>query len=152
MKLIDYHKLKKRKYAELVESLGGRFSWLKRLKMGGTGVGGLTLPKQQNPDVMLRFPDTTEPVKFSIEILQKGILLGFNNTKEVKILPFIQPRVSFDIVQEDVSLKGLRKVQIVELLIDDSLFVVQTDGWNAKEVFTYFSKLNSYFNQSENTV
>lgn len=145
MELIDYHQLRKRKYKELVESLGGRFSWLNRIKMGGTGVGGLTLPKNENPKVLLRFPDTTEPVKFSIEMLQQGILLGFNNTKEVKILPFLKPKVRYTVQKEIVSLKGLKKVEIVELILDDLPFTFQTDGWNSKDVHAFLSKLDTYY-------
>ena len=150
MDLIDYHRLKKRKYQKLIESLGGRFSWIKRLQMGGTGVGGLTLLKDHNPEVLLRFPDTTEPVKFTIEMLRNGILLGFNNTKEVKLLPFIKPCVSHDITLETVSLKGLRKVQRVELSLNQSTFIIQTDGWNAKDIHAFFIKLNRYYNSLHN--
>ncbi len=146
MELIDYHQLRKRKYKELIESLGGRFSWFNRIKMGGTGVGGLTLLKDVNPKVLLRFPDTTEPVKFSIEMLQQGIMLGFNNTKEVKILPFMKPRVAYSIQKEMVSLKGLKKVEIIELILDQAIFTIQTDGWNSKDVNAFLSKLESYYN------
>ena len=150
MELIDYHQLSKRKYKELIASLGGRFSWLHRIKMNGTGVGGMTLKKDQNPDLLFRFPDTTEPIKFSIEMLQMGIMLGFNNTKEVKLLPFHKPRLSYRILDATSSLKGLKKVETVELLLDDLPFIFQTDGWNSKDIHNFMQKLSSFYNKIYN--
>lgn len=145
MHLIDYHQLRKRKYDELVSSLGGRFSWIDRIRMGGTGVGGLTLIPDRNPEILLRFPDTSEPIKFSVEILKKGLLFGFNNTKEVKILPFINPKVSYDLLDNTTSLKGLRNEEIYRLQIDSEEIIFKTDGWNARDVRSYLNKLKSRY-------
>lgn len=145
MKLIDYHQLRKRKYDELISSLGGRFSWIDRIRMGGTGVGGLSLIRDRNPEILLRFPDTTEPIKFSVEILKNGLLFGFNNTKEVKILPFINPQVSYDLLDQTTSLKGLRNEEIYRLLIDNEEIIFKTDGWNANDVRSYLKKLKSRY-------
>ncbi len=149
MELLDFHRLRKRKYDALVESLGGRFSWWDRIKMGGTGVGGLTLVREANPNILLRFPDTTEPIKFSIEILQSGLLLGFNNTKEVKLFPAPSPSVSFQVISESISVKGLRKIEEIELHLDNDILIFQTNGWNYKEVHQYLEKISTFFSAKE---
>ncbi len=145
MDLIDYHQLRKRKYDELISSLGGRFRWIDRVRMGGTGVGGLTLVRKENPEILLRFPDTTEPIKFSVEILKNGLLFGFNNTKEVKLLPFINPKLSYTLLDQTTSLKGLRNEEIYRLQIENEAITFKTDGWNAKDVRSYLKKLESRF-------
>ena len=117
--------------------------------MGGTGVGGLVLLRKANPEIRLSFPNTTEPIKFSIEILQSGLLLGFNNTKEVKLFPAPSPTVSFQVIRETISVKGLRKIEEIELHLNNDVLVFQTNGWNQKEVHNYLEKISSFFSTHE---
>ena len=145
MKLINPQHLSKKQYRELIESLGGKYGWIERLKMGGTGVGGLQIIPADQADLQLTYKNASESVRLSIEQLKRGILIGFNNTKEIKLLAFRDPKVEWKILGKKVIKGSNRVVTKIQLRIDEQSLILYTSGWNNEEVFRYLDRLEKAF-------
>jgi hypothetical protein len=145
MKLINANRLSRKQYKELIQSLGGKFSFFQRIKMGGTGIGGLILKPNENPDLPLKYGKATETVKVSIEWLKKGLLIGLNNTKEVKLIAFPTPTVDWEPLESIQTEGGLKKESRIKLRIDSKELFIYTSGWNNKDVYNYMNKLSGAF-------
>lgn len=145
MKLIDANRLSKRQYKDLINSLGGKFSFLERIKMGGTGVGGLYMIAREHPHIELRYTKATESVRVSIELLKNGLLIGLNNTKEIKLIPFHKPNVDWELIEKIHTSGSRREKARMHLSIDGNDLFLYTSGWNNRQVFRYFEKIEKTF-------
>lgn len=141
MELLDANQLSKKQYRELIQSLGGKYSFLERIRMGGTGIGGLFLMMEDQPELDLRHKQATETVRVSIELLKEGILIGLNNTKEVKLIPFRQPELNWEIIELPKKKRNMKQTARISLIIDNNQFILYTSGWNNEEVFRYLNRL-----------
>ena len=148
MELIDANRISKKKYKELIDSLGGKYSFFQRIKMGGTGVGGLTLKTEEQDDLPLRYLKASETVRLSIEQLKEGLILGLNNTKEIKLVAFSKPVVNWKLLELTKSKRSNKEVAHLQLLIDHDRINFYTSGWNNEEVFAYLERLKNAFPES----
>lgn len=111
--------------------------------MGGTGIGGLFLRMEDQPELDLRHKQATETVRVSIELLKGGILIGLNNTKEVKLIPFRQPELNWEIIELSKKRGNMKQTARISLIINNSKFILHTSGWNNEEVFRYLNRLKA---------
>jgi hypothetical protein len=150
MELINPQLLSKRKLNELIQSLGGKYTFWERLKLRGIGIGGLELKIEENPDIPLKYKEATESVKVSIEPLKKGLILSFNNTKELKWYVAHNPKMNIQLEKRPLSHQSRATSPPLEirLMIQEDLFILHTSGWNNKSVVQYFQKLPALCTQS----
>lgn len=150
MELLNPQLLSKRKLNELIQSLGGKYTFWERLKLRGIGIGGLELKVEENPNIPLKYKEATESVKVSIEPLRKGVILSFNNTKELKWYIAHNPTIRVQLLERPLS--NERRVTSppleIQLTVQEDLFILHTSGWNNKSVMQYFQKLPGLCTQS----
>lgn len=136
--LHEIDRMTRREHRNFIISVGGRLGMWEGIKRGGTGLGGLYIDPEHND--WWTYPEFAQ-VAASPEVMNKVLMLRFNNTKRNLAMPIPYSEIEAIIIREFYNLEAKNiELRVHIRQTDGPSVILENRGWNNRAVVNYFNK------------